>query len=75
MSRFYTNMLGKREGLSGPMPKGVALAEAKAWLRDLPGDQAKRQSTEIGRGVSARQGAAEPAGVERSAEGFRQGSG
>ena len=33
MGRFYENLLGKREGLTRPMPKGVALAEAKAWLR------------------------------------------
>lgn len=56
MSRFYANMLGKREGLTRPMPKGVALAEAKAWLRDLPRGQSKRLSTEIGRGVSRGKG-------------------
>ncbi len=31
MQRFYANLLGRREGLSGAMPK----AEAKAWLRGL----------------------------------------
>jgi CHAT domain-containing protein len=35
MTRLYENLLGKRPGLSGPMPKAEALAEAKAWLRDL----------------------------------------
>jgi CHAT domain-containing protein len=35
MTRFYGNLLGKRAGLSGPLPKAVALAEAKRWLRTL----------------------------------------
>ncbi len=35
MTRFYQNLLGKREGLSKPMPKAKALDEAKQWLRDL----------------------------------------
>ena len=33
MARFYRNLLGKREGLTAPMPKAEALAEAKQWLR------------------------------------------
>jgi tetratricopeptide (TPR) repeat protein len=39
MTRFYQNLLGKRPGLSGPLPKAEALAEAKTWLRDLTGDE------------------------------------
>ena len=35
MTRFYQNLLGKRAGLSQPMPKAEALAEAKRWLREL----------------------------------------
>jgi hypothetical protein len=35
MQRFYANLLGARPGLSQPMPKAEALAEAKAWLRGL----------------------------------------
>jgi tetratricopeptide (TPR) repeat protein len=35
MQRFYANMLGRRNGLASPLPKAVALAEAKAWLRGL----------------------------------------
>jgi hypothetical protein len=35
MQRFYQNLLGKREGQSGPLPKAEALREAKAWLRNL----------------------------------------
>jgi CHAT domain-containing protein len=36
MERFYANLLGRRPGLSDPMPKADALREAKAWLRGLP---------------------------------------
>src|SRR5947209_3366965 len=32
MTRFYQNILGKRDGLGKPMPKAVALREAKTWL-------------------------------------------
>jgi tetratricopeptide (TPR) repeat protein len=35
MTRFYQNMLGKRDGLTKPMPKAEALQEAKKWLRGL----------------------------------------
>jgi tetratricopeptide (TPR) repeat protein len=39
MQRFYQNLLGKREGLSQPMPKAAALDEAKRWLRELSAEQ------------------------------------
>src|SRR5207248_782642 len=35
MQRFYANLLGVRPGLSQPLPKAEALAEAKQWLRGL----------------------------------------
>jgi CHAT domain-containing protein/tetratricopeptide (TPR) repeat protein len=35
MPRFYANLLGRRPGLTSPMPKAEALREAKAWLRGL----------------------------------------
>ncbi len=35
MQRFYANLLGRRPGLTGPMPKAEALQEAKTWLRGL----------------------------------------
>ena len=35
MNRFYQNPLGKRPGLSRPLPKAAALDEAKHWLREL----------------------------------------
>lgn len=41
MRRFYENLLGRREGLSRPMPKAEALHEAKAWLRCLTAEQAE----------------------------------
>jgi CHAT domain-containing protein len=40
MTRLYQNLLGKREGLNGPMPKSAALHEARNWLRSLPAEQA-----------------------------------
>src|SRR5262249_56784503 len=38
MQRFYANLLGRRAGLSRPLPKAEALDEAKRWLRGLTGD-------------------------------------
>ena len=35
MTRFYQNLLGRRAGLDGPLPKAEALREAKEWLRGL----------------------------------------
>jgi CHAT domain-containing protein len=40
MTRFYQNLLGKRPGLSKPMPKAEALGEAKKWLRGLTSAEA-----------------------------------
>ncbi|HZW33072.1 MAG TPA: CHAT domain-containing protein, partial [Isosphaeraceae bacterium] len=40
MTRFYQNLLGARAGLSSPLGKAAALAEAKAWLRGLDAAQA-----------------------------------
>jgi hypothetical protein len=39
MTRFYQNLLGKREGSSTPLSKAEALREAKAWLRNLQPEQ------------------------------------
>jgi CHAT domain-containing protein len=39
MQRFYANLLGKRDGLSQPMPKVEALDEAKQWLRSLTAEE------------------------------------
>jgi CHAT domain-containing protein len=39
MARFYQNLLGRRPGLSRPLPKAEALAEAKRWLQGLTADE------------------------------------
>jgi tetratricopeptide (TPR) repeat protein len=46
MARFYRNLLGKREGLTAPMPKAEALDEAKRWLR-------RAGSSEVGAALAA----------------------
>jgi len=51
MDRFYQNLLGKRDGLKAPMPKALALKEAKDWLRDLTRKQAVALSAELRNGV------------------------
>jgi CHAT domain-containing protein len=61
MQRFYANMLGRRSGLSAPMPKAEALKEAKTWLRGLRWTEvlaataALSSGVERGKGVKARQ--------------------
>jgi CHAT domain-containing protein/tetratricopeptide (TPR) repeat protein len=52
MSRFYENLLGKREGLTKPMGKAVALDEAKRWLRNLSGEEAAVLTAKISNGVA-----------------------
>jgi CHAT domain-containing protein/tetratricopeptide (TPR) repeat protein len=51
MQRFYQNLLGKRDGLKGQMPRAEALAEAKAWLRSLPREEAVKRAARLGEGV------------------------
>jgi CHAT domain-containing protein len=58
MERFYQNLLGKREGLDKPMAKAAALAEAKAWLRNLPREEAVKRAASLTEGVSRGKGAA-----------------
>jgi CHAT domain-containing protein len=50
MMRFYEDLLGKRPGLKGPMTRAEALAEAKAWLRDLPRADAERLAARLSGG-------------------------
>ena len=50
MTRFYQNLLGRRAGLDGPMPKVEALHEARHWLRTLTAAEADRTLASIGRG-------------------------
>ena len=51
MTRFYQNLLGKRSGLSQPLPKAEALDEAKHWLRNLTADQAGTELAALERGT------------------------
>jgi hypothetical protein len=50
MTRFYQNLLGKRDGLKAPLPKAEALREAKAWLRALPRSEAEALAGRLARG-------------------------
>jgi CHAT domain-containing protein len=52
MDRFYQNLLGKRDGLTKPLPKAEALAEAKQWLRNLTQDQATQRLAGLTDGVA-----------------------
>ncbi len=52
MSRFYENLLGKREGLSKPMGKAAALDEAKRWLRNLSREEATALTAKISNGIA-----------------------
>jgi tetratricopeptide (TPR) repeat protein len=56
MTRFYQNLLGKRDGLKGPLGKAAALAEAKAWLRGLRRDEAVQQAARLTDGVERAKG-------------------
>jgi CHAT domain-containing protein len=56
MERFYQNLLGKREGLKGPLGKAAALAEAKRWLRELSHEEAVKRAAQLSKGVSRGKG-------------------
>jgi CHAT domain-containing protein len=43
MTRFYANLLGRREGLARPLSKAAALDEAKTWLRALSAAEAEAE--------------------------------
>ncbi len=51
MTRFYQNLLGKRDGLKQPMGKARALAEAKEWLRELSKEESEKLLTAAQKGV------------------------
>jgi hypothetical protein len=51
MTRFYQNLLGKRSGLSQPLPKAEALDEAKRWLRELTVDETGTELAALDRGT------------------------
>jgi hypothetical protein len=56
MQRFYANLLGRRSGLSAPMPKAEALREAKAWLRGLSRSDALAVTATLSGGVERGKG-------------------
>ena len=58
MSRFYQNLLGCREGLTKPLAKAVALAEAKSWLRGLTEEKVGVAVEALSRGAARPLGAA-----------------
>jgi CHAT domain-containing protein len=51
MTRFYQNLLGRRDRRGGPMPKAEALDEAKRWLRGLTAEQVDRTLAGMSRGT------------------------
>jgi CHAT domain-containing protein len=57
MQRFYANLLGRRPGLTGGMPKAEALQEAKTWLRGLRRSEMLTAATELSGGVERGKGA------------------
>ncbi|MFI5455328.1 MAG: tetratricopeptide repeat protein [Isosphaerales bacterium] len=57
MQRFYANLLGRRPGLAGPLPKAEALREAKAWLRGLHRAEVLALTADLSGGVERSKGA------------------
>jgi len=57
MQRFYANLLGRRAGLTAPLPKAEALREAKAWLRGLRRAEVLALTAELSGGVARGKGA------------------
>jgi hypothetical protein len=57
MQRFYANLLSRRPGLTGAMPKAEALQEAKTWLRHLRRSEVLAAATEISGGIARGKGA------------------
>ena len=51
MQRFYQNLLGRRLGVTGPMPKAEALREAKMWLRGLQRAEVLALTAQLSGGV------------------------
>jgi len=56
MQRFYANLLGRRPGIAGPMPKAEALREAKGWLRGLRRDEALTVTATLSGGLARGKG-------------------
>jgi tetratricopeptide (TPR) repeat protein len=67
MQRFYANLLGRRAGLSGQLPKAEALREAKAWLRALCRADALAVTATLSGGVERGKGSKARQSAELSA--------
>ncbi len=57
MQRFYASLLGRHPGLSQPLPKAEALAEAKSWLRRLSRDEVAKLAASRSGGEARSKGA------------------
>jgi CHAT domain-containing protein len=57
MQRFYAGLLGRRAGLSHPLSKAEALAEAKSWLRGLTRDEIAKLVAGLSSGEARSKGA------------------
>jgi CHAT domain-containing protein len=57
MQRFYANLLGRRPGLTAPLPKAEALREAKRWLRGLRRSEVLTVAAALSGGVDRSKGA------------------
>jgi CHAT domain-containing protein len=57
MQRFYANLLGRRIGLSQPLPRAKALAEAKGWLSGLTRDEVAKLEASLSGGEARAKGA------------------
>jgi CHAT domain-containing protein len=75
MTRFYENLLGKREGLKAPLGRAAALREAQQWLRALPRAQAEALTARLSggelRGTESALKPAAPAEAARAEKGDR----
>jgi len=73
MQRFYANVLGRRPGLTAPLPKAEALREAKAWLRGLRRSEVLAQIAELSGEVDRAKGtkARQPAELAAGRDGDR----
>jgi tetratricopeptide (TPR) repeat protein len=69
MQRFYANLLGRRAGLEAPLGKAAALAEARAWLRELSAEEALALSASLRQGLVRKKDATGPQGGEKPAFG------
>jgi CHAT domain-containing protein len=72
MTRFYQDLLGARAGLSSPLGKAEALAEAKAWLRGVGPAEVGAAIAALPRGAIVRREAVAPQPAARPEETTRR---